>query len=134
MNREAIGKLAYKINEKGTRPPPIQRELVDGSGIYQGDRVRITNPSKGQKEVGETFGVTKNKLVKVHIITDRVIRMLHKNLAKLNYYVNRSDKRGSSHRGKQDRRGLSCRERHASKHNYQPQQSIRRSESETQEE
>ena len=83
-NMEAIRKLAYKLNEKGTPPPTPQRELVDGSEIYQGNRVRINNPSKGQKEMGEAFGVTRDHLITVQTEIGTVIRRLPKNLTKLN--------------------------------------------------
>ena len=83
-NREAIGKLVYKLNERVTPPPTHQRELVDGSEINQGDRVRIKNPSKGQEETGEAFRVTRDNLIKVRTENDTVVRRLPKNLAKLN--------------------------------------------------
>ena len=83
-NREAIGKLAYKLNERGTPPPTPQRELVDRSKIHQGDKVRIKAPSKGQEETGEAFGVTRVNLIKVRTENNTVIRRLPKNLAKLN--------------------------------------------------
>ena len=83
-NREAIGKLAYKLNEKDTPPPTLQRELVDEFEIYQGGKVRITNPSKGQEETGEAFGVTRENFIKVRTKNHIVVRRLPKNLAKLN--------------------------------------------------
>ena len=46
-NREDIEKLVHKLNEKNTPPPTLQRELVDGSEIYQDDKVRIKVNSKG---------------------------------------------------------------------------------------
>ena len=79
-----IGRLSYKVNKGREPPPPLQQELVSGSGVYEGNRVKVTNRSKRQEEEGEAFGVTRDKLVKVQTRSGKIIRRMSKNLAKLN--------------------------------------------------
>ena len=83
VNSVSIGRLTYKVNKGREPPPPLQRELVSGTGIYEGDRVRVINPNKGQERKGEAFGTTKDGLIKVRANSGQVIRRLPKNLRKV---------------------------------------------------
>jgi hypothetical protein len=83
VNGVLIGTLTYKVNKGRETPPPLQQELESGSGIYEGDRVRVINPNKGQERTGEAFGTTKDGLIKVSTDSGRVIRRLPKNLKRV---------------------------------------------------
>ena len=61
----------------------IKEEVVPGSSLYIGDKVRITNPKPGQDDKGEVCGATINGLIKLKSETEAVIRRLPKNLKKL---------------------------------------------------
>ena len=83
VNCVLIRRLTYKVNKGREPPPPLQQELVSGSGIYEGDRVRVINPNKGQERTGESSGTTKDGLIKVSTDSGRVIRRLPKNLKRV---------------------------------------------------
>ena len=75
-----IRRLTHRVNQGREPLPPLQQELIPGSGIYEGDRVEVINPSKGQEKKGEAFGIIKDGLIKVSTNSGRVIKILPKNL------------------------------------------------------
>ena len=50
VNCILIGRLTHRVNQERERPPQPRHELISESGIYEGDRVEVVNPSKGQEK------------------------------------------------------------------------------------
>ena len=59
-------------------------EVVLGSGLCIGDKVKVNNPRPGQEDKGEVCGATRDGLIKLRTTTGTVIRRLPKNLTRLN--------------------------------------------------
>ena len=63
---------------------PNEDEVVLGSGLCIGDKVKVINPRPGQENKGEVCGATKDGLIKLRTTTGTVIRRLPKNLTRIN--------------------------------------------------
>ena len=50
VNCILIGRLTHRVNQERERPPQSRHELIPESGIHEGDRVEVINPSKGQEK------------------------------------------------------------------------------------
>ena len=55
------------------------KEILTGSGLYHGDKVRIINPSKGEDNEETIYGSIKDNLIKIKTIKGNTIRRLPKN-------------------------------------------------------
>ena len=87
QTRSAIGGLTYLLSEaheqEQDQEEPREKEVIPGSGLYLGNRVRILNPSKGQENQGEVIGRTKNALIKIKTRTGSVIHRIPRNVKKI---------------------------------------------------
>lgn len=59
---------------------PERIEAVIGSRYYIGDQVEVLNPARGQETEGVVIGKTKDNLLRIQTVTEKVIRRLPKNV------------------------------------------------------
>ena len=59
------------------------KEILTGSGLDHGDKVRIINPSKGEDNEETIYGSIKDNLIKIKTIKGNTIRRLPKNLRRI---------------------------------------------------
>ena len=59
------------------------REIIPGSGLRKGDRVKVLNPNQGQEEQGTVVGKTRGNFVKLETPDKATIKRLSKNLERL---------------------------------------------------
>ena len=79
LNKE-IQETKTRLEKLASTKQVEQKEVVSGSGFYQGDKVRVINPSRGQDNTGIICGSTKDNLVKLKTAKGNTIRRLPKNL------------------------------------------------------
>ena len=78
----AIRDNAEEVTETEATVTKERVSAVAGSGYYIGDKVVITNPSKGQKNQGTVTGETRDGLLKIQPTQGKHIRRLPKNVRK----------------------------------------------------
>ena len=59
---------------------PERIEAVIGYRYYIGDQVEVLNPARGQETEGVVIGKTKDNLLRIQTVTEKVIRRLPKNV------------------------------------------------------
>ena len=78
--RREIRAVRTKIDRLSTTGKVTQGEILPNTRLYHGDKVTVTNPSKGQEKEGIICGITKDKLIKLKTPKGKIIRRLPKNL------------------------------------------------------
>ena len=79
--RAAVKALRARLTHDQERQN--SREIIPGSGLRKGDKVKVLNPNKGQEKRGTVVGKTRGNFVKLETPDKATIKRLSKNLERL---------------------------------------------------
>ena len=79
--RAAVRALRARLTHDQERQN--SREIIPGSGLRKGDKVKVLNPNKGQEKRGTVVGKTRDNLIKLETPGKATIKRLPKNLERI---------------------------------------------------